>query len=409
MTDRPGLLILCGGIEAVPGIQMARCQGYRPIVVDGNAEAPGRAMADYFIQASIYHPEEVIAALEPVWHELSIVGVVTVAADNSITVARVGAHFGLKTLSVQTATLSTDKLAMKAVLRDAGIPIPWFSPVDSLHHLQTIVDERPGSYVLKPIDSRGSRGVIRLSSLTECAAAYAHSKNYTKADQLIIEEWLEGDQLSSESIVWEGHSYLCGLADRNYSRLVELYPHVVEDGGETPSRWYSEAMMARVDALMNHICEVVGLTEGSIKGDLILYQGQLIVIEFATRLSGGSFSTITIPLVHGYDLVGNVFRIAMGQLPVLPPHPLPVHCYQANRFLFLQPGTVRSIDYSPVDNAQVVDCCLNVRVGDCLQGVRNHTMRSGWALARGRSGDDAIQLARKCIDAMHVEIEPVAL
>lgn len=406
MIDRPGLLILCGGIEAVPGIRLARNLGFRTVVVDGNPNAPGRAWSDHFVEASVYHPECVIAALEPIWKNINVSGLVTVAADNSLTVARVGEHFGLKAQSVQTATLATDKLAMKNILREAGIPIPWFTAIDSLSQLEGLLSERPGTYVLKPVDSRGSRGVIRLASLEECASAYAYAKKYTTASRLILEEWLVGDQLSSESVVWKGRSYLCGLADRNYERLAELYPYVVEDGGETPSRHSSDNMVGAVDDLMDRICYAVGLTEGSIKGDLILSNGRLVVVEFATRLSGGSFSTITIPLVYDYDLVGNVFRIALGQTPTLPGRPLRARCCQANRFLFLQAGVVRNIEVTSEPCEHVVDSGLAVSVGDHLVGVRNHTMRGGWALASGANRFEAIAAAQACIDNMRVEIEP---
>jgi biotin carboxylase len=406
MSAQPGLLILCGGIEAVAGIEVARRMGLRTIVVDGSPSAPGRALADRFVQASIYHPEEVIAALEPIWQELAVSGVVTVAADNSMTVARVGAHFGLPAQSVETARLATDKLAMKAALAEAGIPIPWYCAIDSLAALEGVLTGRPGNYVLKPIDSRGSRGVIRLSSVAECAVAYDYSREYTEAPRLILEEWLEGDQLSSESLVWHGQSHLCGLADRNYTRLADLYPYVVEDGGETPSRCYDDAMGGSADELMDRVCRAVGLTAGSIKGDLLLCQGRLVVIEFATRLSGGSFSTITIPLVHDYDLVGNVFRIALGQTPTLPDRPLRPRCYQANRFLFLPAGTVRRAEAPAGDLPHVVDRGLSVKVGDRLEGVKNHTMRGGWALACGASREEAIAAAQACLDAMHIEVEP---
>jgi biotin carboxylase len=406
MTRQPGLLILCGGSEAVPAIQRARCLGFRTVVVDGNASAPGRNISDEFVRASVYDHNEVIDALKPVWPSLGVDAVTTVAADNSLTVARVGQCFGLRAQSVTTAFLATNKLAMKDALRSAKIPIPWYREITSLAQLEEQLGRRPGAYVLKPVDSRGSRGVTRLSSISECGEAYRNARSATRVDQLILEEWLDGDQLSSESLVWDSRSYLCGLADRNYKRLNQLYPYVVEDGGETPSQFFNTDMVQAVDQLMDDVCKAIGLTEGSIKGDLVLIDGRLVVIEVASRLSGGSFSTVTIPLVHRYDLVGNVFRVAIGQTPTLPPRPLTTFCFQANRFLFPAVGTVRAIERAPLVSSNVVDSVISVRVGDRLKAPRDHTLRGGWVLTAGASRIEAVNEAEKFVAATRIIVEP---
>ena len=332
MTAKENLLILCGAEEAVPGIQVAKSMGLNTIVVDGNPDCPGRLVADEFIQASIYHPSEVVSAVESFSENIKINGVITVAADNPASVAAVSNYLDLPSLSLHTANLATHKLEMKKALSAAGLPTPWFIGINSLKQLEKIISDRPALYVLKPVDSRGSRGVIRLSKVEECPEAFEYSSQYSMTDELILEEWMEGEQLSSESIVSQCESYLCGLADRNYSRLSDLYPFVVEDGGETPSRFSSIEMEKSINNLMNSVCKVIGLENGSIKGDLVLSNGKLYIIEFAVRLSGGSFSTVTIPLVYEYNLVKNVIQMALGRSPTLPPIPLINNRYQCNRF-----------------------------------------------------------------------------
>lgn len=406
MTNGCVLLILCGGIEAVPAIISAHRAGIRTVVVDGDPDAPAKKFADHFFQASIYHHEQVIDALSPHWDQLGVSGITTVAADNSMTVARVGLHFGLAAQSPKTAQLATNKVAMKVALKEAGVLIPWFAEVHSLSELQLIISHRVGNYVLKPIDSRGSRGVIRVNSKSDISFAYHYAKSYTNSETLILEEWLMGDQLSSESIVWQGKTYLCGLADRNYSRLDEIFPYVVEDGGETPSRHSSAATEKSINTLMDEICKLIGLEHGSIKGDLILHRGEIYVVEFATRLSGGSFSTLTIPLVYNYDLVTNVFKIALGQTPDLPPHPLVVHNYQANRFLFPPEGIVDDIQLTNKTILNdLIDYRLDIEVGDHLFGAKNHTMRPAWALASGATRDEAIKRATDFIESIHIAVK----
>ena len=315
------LLVLCGGEEAKEVIKIAKRMQLFVIVCDGNSEAPARFLADDFIHASIYHPKEIIEALSEYSNKDKIDGVITAAADNPVSVSEVANFLGLRSLSKETAILSTNKLSMKNKLKSVGILMPWYRGIKSLEELIDIINSRPSEYVLKPVDSRGSRGVIRLNNISQCDKAYNYSIQHSESKKLILEEWIQGNQLSSESIVLDKKAYLCGLADRNYDRLDELYPYVVEDGGQTPSKFSSQNLEKKINQLTTEVCKTVNLDNGSIKGDLILVDDRLYLIEFAARLSGGSFCTYTIPLVYEYNLVENVINIALNQKPFLPPSP----------------------------------------------------------------------------------------
>ena len=54
------ILIVSGGIEAIPGIKIAKGMGLHVVVSDGNPEAPGFEFADDKIIASTYDVEETI-------------------------------------------------------------------------------------------------------------------------------------------------------------------------------------------------------------------------------------------------------------------------------------------------------------------------------------------------------------
>jgi biotin carboxylase len=399
------LLILCGGEESKQAVIIAKKMGLKVIVCDGNIRAPAKKLADDFIHASIYHPDKILTAIKKYTLKNSIDGVITVAADNPVSVSVVAKYLKLKSLSKKTAYISTNKLEMKRVLKKSKIILPFFRQIKSLDALKNAIIQRPSEYVLKPIDSRGSRGVIRLNNLSQCSKAFKYSMSYSNSNKLILEEWIPGNQLSSESIVINKKTFLCGLADRNYNRLNELYPYVVEDGGETPSKFSNRKLVKRINNLMNEVCKAINLKEGSIKGDLILSKDKLYLIEFASRLSGGSFSTFTIPEVYNYDLVKNVIKISLNEKPSLPPDPLINKKYQANRFIFIPKGKIKKISGIPKKNKKIVDFNLNVKEGDVLKKITNHTMRAGSVLTVDSTRLKAIYLAEKVIKNLKFKIE----
>ena len=76
------LLVISGGLEAVPGILKAKEMGLHVVVSDYNPEAPGFAYADDQIIASTYDVAETVAAAENYHKNVRpIDGVICVSSD----------------------------------------------------------------------------------------------------------------------------------------------------------------------------------------------------------------------------------------------------------------------------------------------------------------------------------------
>ena len=99
------LLVISGGLEAVPGIQRAREMGLHVVVVDGSPEAPGLEMADDRIIASTYATAEVVEAATEYSQRRRIDGVIAMAADVPRTVSAVAEALGLPGLPSEESGL----------------------------------------------------------------------------------------------------------------------------------------------------------------------------------------------------------------------------------------------------------------------------------------------------------------
>lgn len=403
------ILIIGGGIEAVAGIRAAREKGLRVVVLDKNTNAPGRAYADGFIEASVYDEDEAeretLRFIEKT--SIDIDGVVAIAVDATVTVVRLASVLGLPGISQEAALLATNKLLMKQRFHERGLPIPWFSQVSNLNHLKSLMRNSSFPLVLKPVDSRGARGVIRLGDSVDLKWAYEYSLSFSRCGMVMVEEWVKGSQVSTESIIYDGQSVLCGTGDRNYDRLDELFPFVIEDGGGCPS-YLSPEMDTEFDQVMFKASKAIGLQRGSIKGDLVVTQDGVTIIEMAARLSGGYFSTHTIPLVYGIDLVGSVIQIALGQRPdILDLQAVNVQQYQANRFLFLPEGVVKSIrNVEKVASYPWVKVLkLYIKEGQRVTKTVDHTQRAGMVLTVSDSRELAHRRAEQAIKEIEVVVE----
>jgi biotin carboxylase len=404
------LLVVSGGTEALAGIDRARELGVRVVVSDGSPDAPGFTVADDAIIASTYDVSATVEAARR-YHERvrPIDGVICIASDVPLTVASVAAELGLPGIPVTSAQLATDKLKMKERFAAAGVPVPWFAQVDGPGALGELVAERGLPLVLKPVDSRGARGVLLLEPGVDLDWAYDISRAQSPTGRLLLERYLSGPQISTESIVLDGHAHTVGMADRNYRQLARFAPFMIEDGGELPTRLGAEEV-GQVLAVVQRASEALGVRDGVVKGDIVISDGRASVIEIAPRLSGGYLCTYEIPLSTGVDFVGAAIRLALGDR-VDPSELVPRRSHGvAQRWLFPAAGQVRSVAGIDEVAARPEVALLEVRVtaGDRLGTVDSHPARAGVVIATGATREAAIEAAERATGDVLVEIDDAA-
>jgi biotin carboxylase len=399
------LLIVSGGVEAVDAAKRAKELGLYVVVSDRDMEAPGFEFADSRIIADVYGSEETAAAADRFSRKVKkIDGVICVAADAPMTVAAVAEKLGVAGLSRESAHLASDKLAMKERFRQAGVPIPWFAAVDTPQALARIAVERGNDLVIKPVDSRGSRGVQRIAKVGDLNRAYALAQSHSPTNRVMAEEYLAGPQVSTESIVLDGRCFTPVLSDRNYEFLDRFAPFFVENGGELPSRIDPETQ-EKIKGVVAHAAQALGIRNGTVKGDIVVHDGEVFVIEMAARLSGGYFCTKEIPLASGIDFVGAAIKVALGEAveseELLPRKSAPV----VQRYAFPKPGRVVSI-HGAEDARKlpgVTDVIVSARPGDVIAPAGDKRPSAAMVLATGDTHEAALASARDAIERIRIE------
>lgn len=401
------LLVIGAGIEACAGIQQAKSMGLKVIGTDANPEAPGLLLADEALIASTYDiPSSVAAVKAYVGSGNTIDGVLCVASDIPLTVASVASALDLPGIDLNSARLASDKLAMKEQFLKDGINIPWFSAVHSIQDLRRVFTLRNHPLIIKPVDSRGARGVLRLSDETDLDWAFAEAQKHSPSHRVMVEEFLSGPQVSTESIMIDGVAHTPGFADRNYEFLDRYAPYIIENGGQLPSR-LDDKTQQMVRDLVQQAALSMGVRNGVVKGDIVVHDGTPYVIELAARLSGGYFCTHEIPLNTGVDLVGAAIRQALGEvidpLDLTPKHKRPV----AQRYFFPKPGKVMSITgldrYTNHPGVEMLE--LRVQPGDTIGPIDSHPARAGVVITTADSVADAVALAEEIVDNVVISVE----
>jgi biotin carboxylase len=379
--------------------------GLHVIVSDIDPNAPGFAYAHDRLIADVYGPEETARAAERYAREQrKIDGVLCVAADAPVTAALVTNRLGLPGISVETARLACDKLAMKRRFKKCGVPVPWFTPVENAGELRLLMAKRGPDFVIKPVDSRGSRGVQRLARVADLDAAFALAQKYSPSGRVMIEAYLTGPQVSTESLVTRGRCYTPGFSDRNYELLDVHAPFFIENGGDLPSH-LPQHIQDKVKDVVARAAATLGVTEGTVKGDIVVHDSQPYVIELAARLSGGFFCTREIPLNTGVDFIGCAIRVALGEAvppgEMIPRRQQPV----VQRYVFPKPGRV--VGVRGADEARrvpgIADIVVTAKTGDVIPPAGDKRPSAAMVLATGATREAALAAAQAGLAAIEIE------
>ena len=399
------LLIISGGIEAADAARRAKDMGHTVVISDRDPQAPGFAFADSCLIADVYGAAETAAAAERYSRKIrKIDGVICVAADAPVTAATVAQRLRLPGLPIHVAELACDKLAMKKCFQSAGVAVPWFAEVSTPQELQRIAIARGRDLVIKPVDSRGSRGVQRIAQVEDLAQAFLLARAHSPSERVMVEQYLEGPQVSTESVVLDGVCYTPGFSDRNYEYLERYAPFFIENGGDLPSH-LPDDIQQKVKELVGRAAAAMGITHGTVKGDIVVHKGEPHVIELAARLSGGFFCTREIPLNTGVDFIGAAINIALGE-PVTAADLEPRRQDAVvQRYAFPAPGTVVSIEGAQAarDIPGIAEVVVTARTGDVIPPAGDKRPSAAMVLATGATREAALKAANDALALIRIQ------
>ena len=401
-------MIIGGGIEQAPAYQLAKDRGFTILGTDVNPNAPALKLADHILQVSTKNPEETASKAAEFDKKIKIDGVMTIANDVPHTVAMVADKLNLPAISIESALIASNKLLMKNTFKNKNVPCPWFSEVKSEEELKLLISAKENhKYVIKPIDGSGARGVLLIDENTDLSWAFKESKRWGLSGKIIIEKFEEGMQLSTESFILNNKCFTPAIAERNYSRLEQFKPYIIEDGGTIPAL-IDEKLRKKISSLILEGAHAMGITKGVVKGDIVINKDrEPMIIELAARLSGGWLSTHQIPAATGVDLVNAVMSEALSIKVSEEELIASKNKATAIRYFFPEQGKITSIEgLNEMKNSPgVLKCGIFKNVGEMQPEVKMHPDRFGYVLVKGTNRKNVLKLVHDAMSKLKVEIE----
>lgn len=405
VQNQKTVLLLGGSRDQLFLIKTANKMGLYTVVVDGNPASVGFDIADDYSVVSTMDLDALKAFVDEYQsQQRKIDAVCVMGSDISQYVAQLAAYINVPHIPIKAATITTNKLKMKQCFEHYGVAIPWFSLLISFNHLADIVAQRGLPLIIKPIDRSGARGVFLLTDTSDLNALYNIAKAESFCGEVMVEEYLAGPQISTETIMYQGRAYTPGYVDRNYEMLSRFAPNIIENGGWQPSLIQGERRK-KVETLIEQAALAIGVTDGVIKGDIVYTESGPKVIEIATRLSGGDFSESLVPLGLGINYVEAALKIALGEQPELDKLTPVIDAAVANRYFFPAPGKVISI--SGIETVRGKDFVKKLdiwyQVGDIVPEITSHASRFGVFIVTADNRQQLEQRVKWVYDTLNIE------
>ena len=321
-------LVLAGGFPQIALIRELCNRNIETILIDWNKEPVAKVYANKFYQVSTLDVDAVteIATKEQVDY------VVTACTDQALlTVALVSEKLGLPCyIDYETALKVTNKEYMKNMFQLNDIPTSKHCVLYSLDEEKVQNLQYP--LIVKPVDCNSSKGVRKAKSFSELKCYFDEAVKMSRSKKVIVEEFVEGFELSADIYVENGKAQLLSLT--NSQKIADEDKFIIFRAVYPPI--LDESIYETVRKIAQSIADVFHIQNSPMLIQMISNGKDVSVVEFSAR-TGGGIKYLLIKNICGFDVIKAIVDLTLGEKP----HVLlkePCAKYIVNDFIYCKPG-----------------------------------------------------------------------
>lgn len=336
MNKNKKIMILGAGYDQLPLIIKAKEMGLYTVVVSPG-DYPGMRYADKVIDCDIRDEEGVCRAAR----QEEVDGITSDKTDMPLlAMARACEELGLAGNRYDSVKLFVDKYLMRERCSELGIPTIEYCRAESVEEGLDFLGSTGAPVIIKPVDSCASKGISRVDSPEEMRSSFPEAMSYSSTGEVIIERFIEGQELEVDSIVLGGRSKLLMHADLESFRSIDVFASTTR---LYPSVQDEETIRKLLD-LDKRILDAFELTQGLTHNEYILDRdGNINLLEVAARGGGTNISTNIARLQTGVDTPEFLINAALGTIDELPDFETGL-CHSGYVAFYVPPGKVVSVE-----------------------------------------------------------------
>ena len=389
------LLLLGAPVFQKPVVKKAKKHGFYVGVVDISPNAPAVEAADVYFQGSIRDYDAMLEVAKGFKPDAILSG----ACDTSVvTVARLCEELGLPGTPLSVAKRATDKVLMLEAFKMAGVAHPSWQVIRK-EDIYTAKAAMPYPVVTKPTDSAGGRGINLVQNNAEFRKALIGSSSAGISGDVLVEEYLKGNEVSIEVLIDSGVPHAVQVTDK----LTSGAPHFYETGHVQPTQLAKEDRDAASELACDAV-RAVGLINSAAHVEVMITDEGPKMVELGARVGGDWITSYLIDnSVVGIDMVETMFEMALGN-----------HCdswrYQdsgvcaATKFIPASKGMVLSV--SGIEQALACDGVVHVEptaeIGRTYDDAEDDSSRFASVVATGKTQQEALEVCDLALSKLKI-------
>ncbi|MFF1360893.1 ATP-grasp domain-containing protein [Streptomyces sp. NPDC058297] len=323
--------------------------------------------------------------------------VVSIQEHALLSLAALNDRLGLRGPRHETVRLVTDKWAMRTALAERGVSPVAAALGRTADDLRAFGAEHGFPFIAKPVSATGSFGVElgEPERLDEIAERFADSG----ASAFLLEEYLEGPEISVESFTFAGRHVVLALTDK-------LTGDGFVEAGHTIPAEQDETVVTAVVELVEAFLDAVGLTDGPSHVEVKLTAAGPRIVEGHCRRGGDRINEL-VRLAYGVDMEALSVAWALGLAEPLAGPP-PALRASAIRFAEAPCGELTAVTGQDEVRADPAVTELNVlhEVGAHIGPVRWSGDRAAYVIATGATPAEAEANAAKGVAGLVFTVTP---
>ena len=275
-----------------------------------------------------------------------------------------------------TAQISTNKYIQRLRCRETGIKHPKFSLIKSLEDLKEFSKNSAYPIIIKPVDNRGSIGVLKITKENELEESFYQSIVNSPSLMCIAEEFIVGTEITVDGYCFSNEPRSLGIATKGKINDLLQVSFDIKYPAELSKELYKKALEVN-ESVINKLGYSFGITHAEY---IITEMGDIYLVEAANRGGGCFTSQIIMPAYSGIDILAKYINDCFNNEVTEEVETIPKEVIL--KFLNFKPGIIENINgiEKISNNRHLLKSRFNVQKGDEIFETSDDSNRHGFVI-----------------------------
>jgi biotin carboxylase len=371
--------------------------GFELYIVGDKQRYWAKDFAKKFLELN-FEDQNATELIEKFGNQNKVNGVMTYSDQCVVLAALVAEKLGLKQISPKVAEMIRNKYMLRNYLLSKGLDTVRFYKSNCIQEILEYAKHIGFPLVIKPVNGHSSMGVSKVDNLKQLEIAAKRAleiKFSNKEPELLIEEFLDGPEVSVECYIKNNNTKIVTLTDKRLSKE----PFFEEIGHTVPSS-HNKLIQDNIKNYVSNVLKALEFENGIAHIEIRYTKNGPKIIEVNGRLAGDFIPLLT-KNATGVNLPVIAASIACN-LEI--DEEITKKCSSSIEFIIpSNEGIIENFNLpKKIDNPKIL---LNFwgEKGELVELPPNKFLtRLGYIIAEGKDSDESISLTKSVINKIQI-------